>query len=83
MSTCFTSKSNREIACDLGLNDKTVGNILNKWTETGSIKPYDGAKMGKKPKLTKREKTIIVREAKKDPKASSREIKEAAGPVGQ
>ena len=78
-----TSKSNREIARDLGKNDKTVGNILKKWTQTGSIKPYDGAKMGKKKKLTKREETMIVREAKRDPKASSREIKEAAGTVGQ
>lgn len=78
-----TSKSNREIARDLGLNDKTVGNILKKWEQTGSIKSYEGAKMGKKPRLSKRENAVIVREAKRDPKASSREIKEAAGPVGQ
>ena len=39
--------------------------------------------MGKKSKLTSREKSIIVCEAKKEPKATSNEIKKAAGPIGE
>ena len=39
--------------------------------------------MGQPCKLTVREKTILVREAKKDPTASAEEVKAAAGPVGR
>lgn len=77
-----TSKSDREIATDIGVHHSTVANIWKKWTSTGSTEPYSGAHMGPTEKLTRREKAVIVREAKRDPKATSREIQAGAGGVG-
>ena len=57
-------------------------NIWKLWSAFGSTKPYHQAKMGRPSSLTQREKTIIVREARKDPKASSSEIKSRSGAVG-
>lgn len=78
-----TSKSDREISEDLSIDHRTVARIWNKYQETGSIRPYQGVKMGKPCKLSVREKALIVREAKKDPKASAEEVKNAVGEVGR
>lgn len=77
-----TTKLNNEIAAQLGIHHSTVTNIWKKWLETGSTKPYQGARMGPPSKLTEKEKRVIVREAKKDPKATSKEIQHASGVIG-
>jgi hypothetical protein len=63
-----TSKSNNEIGLDLGISHQTVGNIWRRFTLKESVKPYLGATMGRKSKLTTREKTLIIRESKKNQK---------------
>lgn len=39
--------------------------------------------MGRRPILTSRERSIIIREARRDPKATANEVKVNAGPVGE
>lgn len=78
-----TTKSNREIAAQLGIHHSTVTHIWKKWLETGSTQPYQGARMGPPLKLTERERNVFVREAKKDPKATSKEIQLASGDAGK
>jgi hypothetical protein len=68
---------------DLNLSSRTVDRIVKKWEETGSYEPYHGSQMGRKSILTPREKSIIIREARKDPKATASEIKMNVGPVGE
>lgn len=57
--------------------------IVKKWQVTGSYQPYHGSQMGRRPILTSRERSMIIREARKDPKATANEIKINAGPVGE
>jgi transposase len=78
-----TTKSNREISNDLRIPRRTVDGIVRTWQSGKSLIPYNGAPMGRKEKLTAREKSAIVREAKKDPSLSSSEIKYITGEIGE
>lgn len=77
-----TSQSDREISRNLSVDHRTVGRIWDLYQKTGSVEPYQDAKMGHSSKLTVREKAILVRECKKDLKATAEEVRLAAGPVG-
>ena len=77
-----TSKSSREIGSELSISQSTVVRIINLHREKNTVEPYFEANMGRKSKLTEREKRLLVREAKKDPLLTSAEIKRATGPVG-
>lgn len=78
-----TSKSDRQIGEDLSIDHRTVARIWENYQKTGSLSPYHNTKMGRPPKLTIREKSVLVREAKKDPKASAEEVRLAATSIGQ
>ena len=76
-----TSKSSREIGLELSVSHSIVVRIINLHREKNTVEPYFEANMGRKPKLSEREKRLIVREAKKD-LLNSAEIRRTTGSVG-
>lgn len=77
-----TSKTQREIAADLGISQNAVGLIIRHFNATGTISTDRKGKCGRKPMLTPRDKTLIVRESKKDPTATAAEIQSRCGEIG-
>lgn len=76
-----TSKSNRQIATDLNISRRCVDKILKKWRESGSLSADRSGKCGRRPKLSIRDKAVIVRECKKDPTKTARQIQRSAGGI--
>lgn len=74
-----TSKSQREIANELSISRYAVQTTLRLWRETSSVDDDQEERRGRKPKLTAREKKMIVRESTKDPKKTAREIQQVSG----
>ena len=78
-----TSKTQREIAVDLGVSQNLVGLVIRHFNATGTVSTDRKGKCGRKQKLTPRDKTLTVRESKKDPAATAAEIRSRCGAVGQ
>jgi transposase len=78
-----TSKSQREIADDVGVSQNAVGIIIRHFESTGSTATRRQGRCGRISKLTSREVTLLVRESKKNPKLTARQVKVAVGDVGR
>jgi transposase len=78
-----TSKSQREIAADVGVSQNAVSLITRAYDETGSTRTRRLGRCGRKSKLSVREKTLLVRESKKNPRLSASEVQMAAGSIGK
>jgi transposase len=78
-----TSKSQREIASDLGISQNGVGLIIRHFEAKGNTTTNRKGHCGRKTKLTHREKVLLVRESKKNPMLTARQVKIASGEVGQ
>ena len=77
-----TTKSQRQIAEDIGISQNAVGLIIRHFEETGQTSTQRKGNCGRKSKLTPREKKMVVRESVKNPRLSSGELKLAAGQIG-
>ena len=73
-----TTKSRRQIAKDLGISEGSVRNTLKTWRETESLEGHQKETRGRKPVLTIQDNRAIVRESKKDPMKTAREVQTAA-----
>jgi transposase len=78
-----TSKTQREIAHDVGVSQNAVSGIIRLFQSTGSTATNRKGKCGRKCKLSKRELAILVRESKRNPLLTARQVKNIAGEVGQ
>jgi transposase len=78
-----TSKTQQEISADLDISQNAVSLIIRRFEATGMTTTMRRGKCGRKPKLTTREKNLIVRESKKDPSLTASEIKTRSGAVGE
>ena len=67
-----TSKSQREIAADLGITQKSVSNILRLHASKGTVETSRSGHCGRKQILSEKDKRLLVRESKKIP--SSRHV---------
>lgn len=76
-----TTKSQREIARDVGVSQNCVGLIIRNYQATGSSATKRKGNCGRKRKLTKRDAKFIVRESRKNPRFSARQVQAAAGEV--
>ena len=77
-----TSKSNREIARDLSVSHTLVNKVVKQYQDSGDYETKRRGNCGRKEKLTQRDRSVIVREAKKNPHASSGEIQRNISGVG-
>jgi transposase len=77
-----TSKTQREIATDLNLSKSAVNRIITRWNSTGSAESGRKGHCGRKEKLTRHAKSLIVREAKKFPTKTAQEIRSSMGSIG-
>ena len=75
-----TSKNQCQIASELGILRCSVQQPLKVFNETGSVEEHEPENRGRKSKLSDREKSILVRESKKNPKSSAKEVRKSAGP---
>jgi transposase len=74
-----TTKSHLEIANDLHLCRSTVTRIINLHKKTGSVKTLRNGRCGRKGKLSKRDKRMLLRESVKDPQKTARECQDTVG----
>jgi len=75
-----TSKNQCQIASELGILRYSVQQTLKVFNETGSVEEHEPENRGRKSKLSDRENIIPVRESKKNPKSSAKEVRKSAGP---
>jgi transposase len=78
-----TSQTQRGISTSLGISQNAVGLIIRRFQSTGLVSTDRVGKCGRKSKLTRREKILIVRESKKDPTLTASDIKSRVGAVGE
>ena len=70
-----TSKSLREIAQECGVHYSTVSRILKKNKEQGSFSPTRKGRCGAKPKMTAREKRMLISKSRVNPRATASELR--------
>jgi len=78
-----TYKTYREIVADIGVSVNAVGLFIKKYRETGETQTARKGHCGRKPILSSREKSLISRESKKNPRLCSSAIKLATGQLGE
>jgi transposase len=78
-----SSKSQREIAADLGISQNAVGLIIRRFNETGESGTHRKGRCGRKQLLNNREKRVIIRECRKNPSISAGEVKTAVREIGE
>jgi transposase len=76
-----TDKTHREIGEAVGVNHSTVTRIINHYLKTGSTATLRKGHCGRKGKLSERDKKAIIRESKKDPRASAHSVQAASGMI--
>lgn len=67
----YTSKTQREIANEVGVNQSTVARIINKYKATGSFEPTRKKTCGRKKKMTKRDERLLLQENRLNPRMTS------------
>jgi transposase len=77
-----TSKSQRQIAEDIGVSQNAVGLIIRHFQKTGQTSTQRKGNCGRKSKLSPREKKMVIRESVKNPRLSSGELKTATNEIG-
>jgi transposase len=77
-----TSKTQRQIANDLGVSQNVVSLIIRRFQATGSTTTKRKGHCGRKCKLTDREKKMVLRESKKNPRLTAAEIKHTSADIG-
>jgi transposase len=76
------SKTQRQIANDLSVSQNVVSLIIRRFQATGSTTTKRKGHCGRKCKLTDREKKMVLRESKKNPRLTAAEIKHTSADIG-
>ena len=76
-----TSKTQREIAQELGISQKSVSRILRRYMATNSLETSRATNCGRNEKLSARSKKMIVRMSTKNPQLSVSQIKFECGAI--
>ena len=70
-----TTKSQREIAADLGISQNAVSLIIRRFRTSGSSQTDRVGKCGRKPKLTEKDKRTLIRKSTINPRLSANQLK--------
>lgn len=78
-----TTKSQREIALDLGISRWAVQTTLRIWNETGSLEDHKDEVRHRPQKLSDREEKCVVRQSVKNPQMTAKEVQQSSCPAAK